>query len=191
MQKIIVATALALMSAMPVYAQSGAVEGLGAQPCSKLVDVQRTKDTSGYVAFGAWIGGFLTAGNIYEDDTYDLTPWQPLEMSVGQVMQFCKANPDRPVVHGVSAYMQFLKAGRLRSESPILTLEHDGNKMQQYEAVTDQVRDKLRAEGYLKSLSGAWDNEAIQAMLSYQRDKGMTPTGLPDLPTMLKMFVQG
>lgn len=183
---------LSILFAMtaPAFSQSGAVEGLGALPCSKLIEVRST-DESAYIAFGAWIGGFLTAANIYEDDTHDLTPWQPLQMSLAQIVKYCEDHPDKPVVHGLRAYMNYLKQNRMTAPSEIITLAHNGESMMMYASVVARVRAVLMKDGYLTEDGEGYNNALTAALMRYQRDQGLTPSGLPDLPTMLRLFPKG
>lgn len=173
--------------ATPAFAQSGAIEGPGTQPCKKLVEV-RSNDKSGYVAFGAWLSGFLAAANVYEKETYDLTPWQPLEVSLAQVVAFCEANPEQPVINGVSAYITYLRPNRLTEKSDLIEVRNGDKSLRIYEEMIVRIRATLRKGGYLEEDGTGFDASVVTALARYQRDQGVSRSGLPDVRTMLKMF---
>ncbi len=173
--------------AAPALAQSGAIEGPGTQPCSKLVEVRRN-DTGAYMAFGAWVSGFLSAANVYEDETYDLTPWQPLEVSLAQVVKYCEANPQQSVINGVSAYITYLRENRIKEQSDLVDARNGDQVIRLYAEMIARIRTELRKGGYLEAEGTGFDDAVVAALARFQRDKGLSRTGLPDLRTMLKMF---
>lgn len=187
MLRIVFPLLLAGTFTLPAAAQIGAIEGPGTQPCSKLVEV-RSQDATGYVAFGAWLSGYLAAANVYEENTYDLTPWQPLEVSLAQVVKYCEANPDKPVINGISAYIQYLRARRIVEKSDLVEARNGDKVMPIYVEMIDRIRKMLTENGYLDAGGSGFDEAVVAALVRYQRDQGLSRTGLPDIRTMLKMF---
>lgn len=187
MLRLVITTVFGATLALPAYAQSGAIEGPGTQLCSKLVEV-RNDDAAGYVAFGAYLSGFLAAANVYEDDTYDLTPWQPLEVSLAQVVKYCEANPDQPVINGISAYIAYLRENRLTEKSETVVAQNGDQAVQIYAEMVTRIRRELRKGNYLAEDGTGFDASVVAALARYQRDQGLTRTGLPDVRTLIKMF---
>ena len=108
-QTALICTALTATSAVPAFAQAGATEGPGASACENLVEAKNNNQDN-YREYALWISGFLTAANAYEADTFDLTPWQPIEVSIAQVAAFCEANPEASVAQGMAAYVSCISA---------------------------------------------------------------------------------
>ncbi len=167
-----------------------AVETLGARPCETLLEAQQN-DEDLYRAFGMWIGGFLTAANAYEDDTFDLTPWQPIEYITAQVTSGCRSNPEATVAQTMNSYVGFLRNQRLTQPSKLVRVQANDNALFIYETVLAQIRDKLTAQGFtITDPENTYRQTFGQAILAYQRRENLSVTGLPDVPTLAKLLGQ-
>lgn len=192
MRKLLLNTALMLslsgLSATPVLAQSAAAEGPGTRSCGDLIEAKDSKPDN-YREFAVWMSGFLTAANAYEEDTFDLTPWQPIELSIAQVAKFCDANPGASVSQAMAAYIRFLKPNRLTEQETLTSLRNGKNAVFVYPTVLLQLRTKLIELGYLNdTASTEFGKELGEALLRYQREKGIEPSGLPDGRTLLSLL---
>ena len=178
--------AAAMTSTAPgtVVAQSGAVEGPGAQPCAMLTEAQAEAGAT-YGGFGAFLAGFLMASNAYEDDTFDLTPWQPVEVSLAQLAQFCAANPDQSIAAALVAYIAFLRPDRLQEPSDLVEIANGETRVRLYAAMVDRIRSRLTEDGYDP---GTDDAALIRALTAFQAAEGLDETGVPDLPTLIAIF---
>ncbi len=169
-------------------AQSAAVESLGARRCADLIEAQKTDDTL-YAAFGVWIGGYLTAANAYEDDTFDLTPWQPVELATAQIAVACRQQEDATIAAATASYVKYLKAARLSEPSPLIQLRGDGKAMFIYRAVLEDIRARLQARGsVIAEPEGEFGQTFGAAVQKFQRENDLPETGLPDTSTLLKLF---
>lgn len=164
------------------------MESLGVRPCAELIAAQETDETL-YAAFGVWIGGYLTAANAYEADTFDLTPWQPVELATAQITVACKQQEKATIAAVTASYVQYLKAGRLTESSPLIRLRAGERAMFIYRAVLDDIRTRLVANGAtITDPLGEYGNSFGQAMLAYQRENQLPETGLPDTRTLTRLF---
>lgn len=176
------------LAANAASAQSAAVESLGVRPCGELIKAQETDETL-YAAFGVWIGGYLTAANAYEADTFDLTPWQPVELAAAQITVACKQQETATVAAVMASYVQYLKAGRLTESSNLIRLRAGDKAMFIYSVVLDDIRARLEANGAtITDPEGTYGNTFGRAVLTYQRANQLPQTGLPDTRTLTQLF---
>lgn len=181
-----------VLTPVAVSAQSGfqpaAVESLGMRRCSELITAQ-TEDETLYAAFGVWIGGYLTAANAYEDDTFDLTPWQPVELATAQIAAACKQQGDATIAAATASYVKFLKDQRLTEKSELLRLRSGNQGMFNYESVLADIRTRLEAQGAkITDPEGQFGGSFGRALQSFQREHDLPETGLPDMRTLILLY---
>lgn len=180
----------ATICASGVQAQQGqgALDGMGLRSCSDLVTAKDAGNDQ-YAAFAVWLSGFISAANAFQPDTFDFTPWQPIEVSIAQIAKYCAQNPETRFAQATVAYLTFLRADRLQEPSELVSLRNGETAVFVYQEVLDRIRVLLQAETLLDADKGATFDPAFgSAMLLYQQRNGLVPTGLPDTPTLLKMF---
>ncbi len=178
------------LTGAPVIAssQSAAVESLGVRRCADLIAAQAEDETL-YAAFGVWIGGYLTAANAYEPDTFDLTPWQPVELATAQIASACTRQKTATVAAATASFVQYLKAGRLTEGSALVQLRGGDKAMFMYRSVLADVRARLEARGeVIREPDGQFGESFGKAIQHYQRDNGLTQTGLPDTRTLILLM---
>lgn len=164
------------------------MESLGARPCSELVAASKD-DQALYAGFGAWIGGYLTAANAYEDDTFDLTPWQPIEFATAQVTAGCKSEPESSVAQAVVGYVNYLKTNRLRSSSELIRVRAGQKAVFLYKDVLTDIRARLTEKGAtITDPEGTYGATFGQAVMAYQQRNNLGQSGLPDTPTLVHLY---
>jgi len=110
-------------------------------------------------------------------------------MAIAQVAEYCGANPERRMAEAVSAYLNYLRADRIKEPSTVISTRNGDKAVFVYEAVLDRVRIKLRETGALGPSEGETFDDAFgQAIVTFQRENGLTVTGLPDTNTLLVLF---
>lgn len=170
------------------WAQLAATESLGVRRCADLVDAQKNNPDL-YAGFGAWIGGYLTAANAYEADTFDLTPWQPLELITAQVTAACAKQPGEPIVRAVASYVRYLEKARLTKNSPLVRAQVNESAVFIYEAVLNDVRRRLLAMGAkITDPMGEFGESFSASLREYQQSNDLPRTGLPDTPTLMLLL---
>ena len=177
--------AACLLSKAAFAQQASALDGIGSQSCSVVLEA-KANDRNSYVAFAAWVNGFVSAANGYEPDTFDLTPWQTPEYTMAQIARSCESNPDAALVEAVGAYIRFLKPARLTEETPLVAVGNETIKTYVYLEVLAQLKSKLDAQGYDTGDNApeAYGAAFQSAVTRYQQSNGLRTTGLPDLQTL-------
>lgn len=187
-RKAAVILTLSGLIAGPSFGQQGAAEGPGTALCEALV-ASRTDNQAGYREFASWISGFLTAANAYEDDTYDLTPWQPIQLSMGQVHRYCEANPKASVAQAMSHYVAYLRPNRMTQPEEKTLIRNGTNGVHIYPSILAKVRGALIEQGFL--IEGAPQNFGpllADALERYQTSKNFEVNGLPDDRTLVALL---
>lgn len=182
---------LGLTLASPVYAADPdgkfAVDGVGARTCAEFTSVLERPE--GRSAFANWSQGFLTAYNVFTDDTFDITPWQTPELILAKMSVFCRANPETVYINGLSALIRSLIPGRANHDSPLIAVRHSGKSVFLYRSMLERLRGDLNAAGYDAGAPDAPFTEGlIGALRAYQKDKGLVVSGLPDGQTLNALY---
>ncbi len=169
-------------------AQQGSVESLGGSSCAELVDA-RDNNPDAFAGFTAWIGGFLSAANALRPDTYDLTPWQPIEVAAAQLARACEQQPDARVAVAMVEYIRFLHPNRLREPSEVIQVRNGQQAVFVYKAVLSDIRSRLTAGGaMITDPAGTYGDSFGNAVLAFQSSQGLKQTGLPDLATLFALL---
>ena len=159
---------------------SYAIEGPGAQSCTTFMAHDR--GSTEYAVSLGFIAGYLGAANAFRADTFDLTPWQTIELSAAQLLQFCEANPDAALAQGLEQYASFLHPQRITESEQKLSLQVGDKVVVQYGTTVERIRDALRERGF------GTDEEPLSGLKEYQESIGVEPTGLPDQATLSRLI---
>ncbi|GFE52175.1 hypothetical protein So717_39280 [Roseobacter cerasinus] len=180
-----------LLLALPLRAADPdgkfAVDGVGARSCAEFTSVLDKPE--GRTAFANWSQGFLTAYNVFTDDTFDITPWQPQELVLAKMAVFCRANPDVVYINGLSALIRSLIPDRVIRDSPLIAVRHSGKSVFLYRSMLARLRGDLNAAGYDAGAPDApFADGLIRALRAYQEDQGLVVSGLPDGQTLNALY---
>jgi len=165
-----------------------AIDGAGSMSCERFAKAydQKTRD---YYVYAGWIDGYVTATNQREDGVYDLTPWQTTELLLDLAAQYCRANPDRQFIYGVTKLLGFLYPGRLESYSEIVEIEHGDRGQYLYSATIMRVQETLAGTGlYDGPIDGSFDDELRAAVTAFQKQADMPANGWLDQRTLFALF---
>ena len=73
-----------------------AIKGTGQQACADYVQAyaaaERTEGAS-LLLYRGWLEGYLTGFNHFQDETYDLAPWQTTELMLAMLAKHCAGAP--------------------------------------------------------------------------------------------------
>ncbi len=165
-----------------------ALKGAGMIGCKHFV--QQLQDrTKEFYAYAGWIEGYLTGVNAYQKDTFDIAPWQNTKVLALMVANYCKQHPDEAFGLAVRKLAQVLLPYRLEERSTLVVARNGDKAMRLYGAVVRQVQEALRKERLYKgSVTGDYDEATRNAVLAYQKKMGLQQTGLPDAPTLMRLF---
>ncbi len=162
--------------------------GPGIARCAQLVEALGV-DGPDRPLFVGWVAGFLTAANAFRPNTYDVTPWQPVEFVANVIAEQCSRNPESAVTEIALAIVEQLAADRLQRSSPVVNVEHEGRRVAVYRDVLRQVQTRLRDRDlYGGGIDGAYGPMTRGALEEFQRARGIPVTGVPDDATLLALF---
>jgi hypothetical protein len=187
-RSILAGAVLAASAASTLIAADGngsyAVEGPGRMTCADFAALSPDEPRARDVA--VWLSGYMTAHNRLLTGTFDLTPWQTPGTLTGLLAQFCADNGDEVVETGATELVNYLADGRLRDRADAVAVKHDGKVTMIYAPLLAEVHARLAATGY----PSEGPDKLPEALQGYQKANGLTPTGLPDQPTLLKLMAR-
>jgi len=165
-----------------------AIKGAGNTTCKDFL-AARSERGQRYFLYGGWIEGFLSAANLYEQETFDIVPWQNTDVLASALATHCKGRERTPFHIAVSRVMQSQFPDRLKSRSSIVGMESGGQAVALYAEVLLRVQEKLKGLGhYAAEPSGVDDSATRAALRSFQVAKGIKATGLPDQVTLIYLL---
>lgn len=167
-----------------------AVKGIGAQTCKNFT-IAYDKHENGILLFGSWVDGYLTSVNRYKKDVFDIAPWESMEVLMALVASHCRQRPNEHLFDVVHRLAEFLFNNRLAARDQTTEAQVGKDKVQLYTEVMKRVQQKLIDDGFLKGVAdGAYGPKTQTALEAYQAKQGLKKTGLPDQPTMVRMFLE-
>lgn len=191
----IAAAALGAASLAPTAALAADAEGRfaghgwAAGRCEALVTAIGDAESVDRPLFVGWVAGYLTAANVYKDDTFDIAPLSPPEVVANIILQQCNRNPDAAVVEVMVAISEELSKQRLRSGRPVLDLSHDGRSMRIHQEVFRRSQAALKELGFYDgAIDGAYGPQSRAAITRFQEARGIETSGLPDDRTLRELF---
>lgn len=186
--------AATLTLATPAFATDDeglfAVDGIGAASCDNFLTAVAERDTSrvDLDRFIGWTDGFITGMNVLSSDTFDLTPWQSIDVILLQMQAFCTENPETPYVNGLGQLVSVLSENRVETSSEMVQIRVGDQAVFLYEQTIADIHAALTAQGYTDLGPSDSFTEALgQGLQAFQADQGLTVTGLPDQPTLLAL----
>ena len=193
--KRILPAVLLLLSAVPAWPVDNdghyAVKGAGTARCDQFLEARRQR-TPQYFLFGGWMEGFLSAANLYEQDTFDIVAWQNTDLLATFVARVCEKSPATPFHLAVSRTMRNLLPQKLERRSSVVGFDGgEGRAVALYADVVLRMKSALRERGYFDGDNSADDApELRKALRAFQADRQLPPTGLPDQVTLLYLLMQ-
>ena len=191
-KQIAVLFALCLPAYGPLSAQDEArqfaVEGVGMATCERFIEA-RTSAPIEYQRMIGFIEGYLSAANLYEPNTFDLTPWHNAAALDMIIEHHCSQNPGDRLAGVTQQMVVGLRPFRIASFSPMLEVGDDQNRTYVYEAILRRAQAALQLRGlYAGSEDGTYTPELRDAFRAFQREIGLTETGVPDPATLWKLL---
>jgi hypothetical protein len=160
------------------------VEYTGRTTCEAFLKAQaaRSADYGRYLGF---VEGYLTAANRYEPNTFDVAPWQDPRAFGLMLMNHCRRDPKEMLLAAAQKMVVALLPRRLTEFSPLYEVGHGQVRVEVYEAVLRNVQTELAKKGhYAGKVDGKYSTELRSALEAYQTSARLTPTGVPDQPTL-------
>ncbi len=183
--------AATLMSIEARAADSGgqfAVEGIGGSTCEGFV-AAKSESSDAYWMFLGWLDGYITGINQYSPETYDITPWQSQNLLAALFAKFCARNPGANFFAVANKMIVELRDDRLRESSAPVVAKVGERTIGVYRETLRRVQVLLGEGGHYKGkIDGLFGPNTQRALESYQKQAGLTVTGLPDQATLFKLL---
>ena len=181
------------MTLSPANAQDNqrqfAVEGAGMLTCARFVAARADTTSPDYQRMIGFIEGYLSAANLYEPDTFDLTPWHNAAALDMIVENHCSAHPEDRLVGVTQRMVGGLRPFRVARFSPMLEVGDGQNRAFVYETILRRAQAALQLRGlYSGPEDGTYTPALRQAFRDFQREVGLDPTGVPDPATLWKLL---
>lgn len=165
-----------------------AVEGVGMATCARFIEA-RTSAPVEYQRMIGFIEGYLSAANLYEPDTFDLTPWHNAAALDLIVEHHCSQHPDDRLVGVTQRMVGGFRPFRIARFSQMLEVGDSEHRTYVYEAILRRAQAALQLRGqYSGPEDGTYSPELREAFRAFQRDVGLEETGVPDPATLWKLL---
>jgi len=151
--------------------------------CSEFSGLDPASEDARGVA--AWLTGYMTAHQRLMPDIFDLTPWQTVPVLLSLLRQYCAANGEAKVEEGAQQLVAYLRPGALTEPAKVVAVGSGKNVVLLYVPVVAEVRKKLAEAGHP---AGPSMEDMAEALRSYQAEKNLPQTGVPDQQTLATLM---
>ncbi|QIQ85689.1 peptidoglycan-binding domain-containing protein [Erythrobacter sp.] len=165
-----------------------AVEGVGMATCARFIEA-RASAPAEYQRMLGFIEGYLSAANLYEPDTFDLTPWHNAAALDLIVEHHCTQHPDDRLVGVTQRMVGGFRPFRIARFSQMLEVGDREHRTYVYEAILRRAQAALQLRGYYSGPEdGTYSPELREGFRKFQREVGLDETGVPDPATLWKLL---
>lgn len=189
---------LRILLCLPLFFTSGALavddagkfalKGAGFLPCGIYVS-EREKRSNIYYMIGGWLEGYLSAYNKYNEDTYDVTSFETLELLLLVMDNHCKANPQDRLYSVINSLIIQIGPKRLQRESPKVEIKNGDRQTVLYRETIRRIQSELTQLGLFKGeLDGRYTDATKAALIAFQSDLDFETTGFPDQTTLWRLL---
>lgn len=182
----VAAVLMALASAAGAADGEGnfAVKGVGTSTCRNYLDARQTGGDA-YVLYGGYIGGYVTAYNQFQPQTFDVLPWHSVDTITRMLARFCDKSPDSLFAAVLSRLMKVIAEDRLARTSPAVRAGGADAGVTLYVETLRRSQMKLARLGlYHGTPDGRYDEETRRALERFQETNELSITGVPDQVTL-------
>lgn len=164
---------------------SFAVEGAGRLDCAAFTASRADKSSAEYQRMIGFIEGYLSAANRYEPNTFDLTPWHNTAALDIILNSHCTEHTQDTLVSVVQRMVTGLRPVRIAQFSALVEVGDDKNHAIVYETILRRAQAALKIRGlYQGQEDGKFSPEMRDALIAFQKQSSLTPTGVPDPATL-------
>ena len=166
-----------------------AVKGLAAASCASFVE-GREKSSQTYAEAMSWLTGYISAYNYLAPDTYDVAPWQSVELLSFILAEHCKQDAGELFLHATNKLINSIEKDRLRVASDIVTVPVGDYRLTMYKDMVFRIQSALKDRGHLNMRwpTGDYDQSTIDAMKAFQEASRIEATGVPDQESLFLLF---
>lgn len=162
-----------------------AVEGVGNLTCARFTQARADRSSDEYQRMIGFTEGYLSAANLYEPNTFDLTPWHNAAAFDLILENHCVEHPEDTLVSVTQRMVSGFRPLRIARFSQLLEVGAGQNRAFVYETVLRRAQAALQILGhYSGPENGQFSAELAEAFRHFQEEKGLNPTGVPDAATL-------
>lgn len=189
-----IATALTVLQCGTAYSadQNGnfAIRGAGLQTCGNLIEAF-DDGTEDLALYAGWIDGYVTGLNQFREDTFDMTPWQTSGTLLAMTTQVCRTEAeDTGFMTAFVSLLRGLSGARLTQQSELTGVFSSGQRVVLYKSTVADLERKLVELGHnVGQVDEEFTENTARALMSFQSNRGLKETGLPDQKTLFALFV--
>lgn len=164
------------------------IEGIGGSPCSEFSAAAKDRNSRNFAVYAGWIMGYVSQANRLTEDTFDLTPWQPVEVLIHQLTRYCAGNPTASFEQANAELLAFLMPQRMVEADTLMTFRSGTKATMIYESVLTTLAANLKAAGYENDGDPVSVSRAIKA---FQEAQNLPVNGLPDVNVLARLVSGG
>lgn len=166
-----------------------AVEGAGMLTCERFIAARKDPSSPDYQRVMGFVEGYLSAANLYEPNTFDLTPWHNATALDMILEHHCSQHPADRLVSVTQRMVVGFRPMRVAKFSPLLEVGDGEHRAFVYETILRRAQAALRIKGiYSGPEDGKYSPGLRQAFIAFQRTKGLSETGVPDPATLWNLL---
>ena len=165
--------------------QRFAVEGAGNLDCATFLVAREDRGSAEYQRFIGFAEGYLSAANLYEPSTFDLSPWHNAAAFDLILNEHCSTHQDEKIASVLQRMVLSFRPVRVAEYSPMLEVGSGEYRAYVYETILRRAQAALGQRGYYAGPEDArYTPEMRESLLSFQRDQNLVETGVPDTATL-------
>jgi hypothetical protein len=192
------ASAAVLLLAIPAGAFAAdshgnfAVRGMGSESCKALSDALARKDPNVGLTLESWVGGYATALNRLQGDTFDASPILSNGALAQMVVNVCQRAPTTEVETVTFDIFRAMAPSRVRNVSTNVEAKVGTATVVLRKETLIAIQTELQRQGLSKEAPTGLFTPATEAALkSFQAAHKLAPTGVPDPGTTLALLAPG
>jgi len=166
-----------------------AVVGAGAQSCASF----RQAAVDGgpqLVNYISWLQGYTSHLNRSSPETYDVMPVSEPVAFAQLVLRVCAQDENQSFELAALKTINVFAPLRVQTESPLVQISWDGKQLSVRQETIKTVQSKLQERGlYASAVDGTYGPKTAEAIIAFQKSKGIPETGLPDGVTLANLLI--
>jgi hypothetical protein len=166
------------------------VVGAGAQSCAafKQVAAEGGPQLINYIS---WLQGYISYMNRSTAETYEAIPISEPVAFANLVLRVCAQDDKQSFESAVLKTVNAFAPLRVQSESPLVQISWNEKQLSVRQETIKTVQAKLQERGlYDSAVDGTFGPKTAEAIIAFQKSKGIPETGLPDGITLANLLVQ-
>jgi len=169
------------------------VRGLGSTRCDAAAVAFADKDQQRRDAMISWLMGYVSAFNRLNPGTFDALPGEDGRDLAGLALALCQYNPAVSLETAAVSGLRLLAPLQATRDGPLVSFAGpagpNARTIRLHVEAVRVIERKLKALGrYQAAETGAASPGLTAALKAFQTAEKLSPTGLPDMPTLIRLM---